>query len=88
MLSSSANFTRCASPPDRVVAAWPRFVDKIDFEFKRDESNAQKLQDFPLISQNYEKRIRELKLWWMAALVFWLMTFWLPVWMFFKLAAR
>ena len=70
------------------VAAWPKFVDKIEAEFKRDESNAQKLQDFPFISKNYEKRIRELKLWWMAALVFWLMTFWLPVWMFFKLAAR
>ena len=71
-----------------VVAAWPRFVDKVDAEFKLGKADALKLQNFPLISKNFEKRIRELKLWGWTFFTFWLMTFWLPIWMFFKLAAR
>ena len=71
-----------------VVAAWPHFVDKIDQEFKRCENDALKLANFPFISLKYEKRMRELKLWGWTFFAFWLMTFWLPIWMFFKLATR
>lgn len=53
-----------------MVAAWPRFVDKIDFEFNQCESNAVALDYFPLVSLEYQKRIRELKIWGWAFFAF------------------